>query len=86
MKNSEYKIHWDYTIRMEKSNNRPDMVILNKKEKKGQIIGITVSYSINMQTTYEEKINTRKYGELKERIRKLWKVERIEIVHYPLQH
>lgn len=78
--NDGYRIYWDRTIHTDKTvaNNRPDIVVWDKRVRQVQLIDIAIPYAHNMQRTYYEKI--RKYGELSEQIKRQWNVNRVETI------
>eukprot|EP00957_Ditylum_brightwellii_P001887 144997-Ditylum_brightwellii.AAC.1 len=52
------KITWDYAWDMEgkKIANKPDIIVIDKLAKRGQLIDITVPYDTNIVSTTAEKI------------------------------
>ena len=69
------KILWDFEIRTDRRITacRPDIVIVDKKNKKALIIDIAVPHDRNICEKEKEKID--KYQDLKLEIMKLWNVK-----------
>jgi hypothetical protein len=81
LENDNYKLYFDLTVLTDihiKKHNRPDIIILNKQQKKGYLLDIAVPNSHNITQTYNTKIN--KYLELSVAIRNLWCLEKISIL------
>ena len=75
-----YRIYWDRTVRTDREaiHNRPDIIVLDKQEKTAQLIDVAIPGTHNVKSTYEEK--KRKYVELSKEIRKIWKIEKVEVI------
>ncbi|KAJ8952586.1 hypothetical protein NQ318_004133, partial [Aromia moschata] len=56
--------------------NRPDIVLINKEQRRGIIIDIAVPLTHNIQKTEREKIA--KYENLSIELKRLWKLEKVE--------
>ncbi|KAL1446040.1 hypothetical protein WDU94_012394 [Cyamophila willieti] len=80
LENNDVEMYWDRTILTDKAlaHNRPDITLWKKKEKEVQLIDIAVTNCVNLEKTYQEKIN--KYLDLCYEVKKLWKVNQIRIV------
>jgi hypothetical protein len=80
LENDNYKLYFDRTILtdMHIKQNRPDIIILNKKQKQAYLLDIAVPNSHNITQTYNTKIN--KYLELSVAMRNLWCLEKISIL------
>ena len=82
VENDKFKILWDFTIQTDHiiSARRPDIVVIDKQEKKCQIIDVAIPVDGRIDKKEEEKIE--KYQELGREIKKLWnlKVKVIPIV------
>lgn len=80
LENSTHKIYYDRTILTDHTiyNNRPDITFVDKLNKHTFIIDIAVPNTNNIQSTIVEK--TRKYTELQEEIKKVWKMNTVTIV------
>ena len=57
---------------------RPDLIVIEKKEKKGIIIDTAVPANVRVEKKEKEKVE--KYQESKKEIRGLWKLRNVEIV------
>ena len=57
---------------------RPDIIVIDKKERKGIIIDIAVPADVRLEEKEREKL--KKYQEVKREIRKLWKLKMVEVV------
>lgn len=77
----EYLLYWDRPITTDRTvdYNRPDIVLVNKKEKFGVIIDIAVPLSHNIQKTEIEKVT--KYENLAYELKNLWKLRKVTV--YP---
>lgn len=75
LESNKYVLYWDRTMLTDKScaHNRPDIVLIDKKEKIGALIDIAVPLTHNITKTEIEKIN--KYQNLKEDLQKTWKLK-----------
>jgi hypothetical protein len=80
LENDSYKLYSDRTILTDIhiKHNRPDIIILNKKQKQAYLLDIAVPNSHNITQTYNTKIN--KYLELSVAMRNLWCLEKISIL------
>ena len=70
-----YEIWWDRSVETPKKldHNRPDMVLIDKKDKKWLIIDFAVPNDKNILKTCKTKID--KYSELSSQVRKTYHVE-----------
>ena len=70
--NEEYKILWDFSIQTDHviEARRPDMIIVEKKSNKCQIIDFAVPYDTRVDEKEKEKIQ--KYQDLARELKKLW--------------
>ena len=57
---------------------RLDLIVIDKKEKKGIIIDIAVPADLRVEKNEKGKVE--KYQDLKKEIRRLWKLRNVEIV------
>lgn len=80
LENEDFKLYWDRTIYTDKTIpcNRPDITIINKKEKTTKLIEISVPNDNNIHTKYTEKIE--KYTELAQEIKNIWKQNDVKIL------
>ncbi|KAI5742634.1 hypothetical protein M8J77_009439 [Diaphorina citri] len=80
LESRDYLLYWDRTILTDKTvdHNKPDIVFINKKENKGIMIDVAVPLTHNIQKTEVEKV--RKYEELKEDMKRTWKLTNITII------
>ncbi|XP_031334544.1 uncharacterized protein LOC116164497 [Photinus pyralis] len=78
--NKNYKIYWDRSIITDKiiTNNRPDIVTIDKIHRITTLIDIAHPLDHNIQKTIAEKI--RKYTDLSEEIKMMWKMEKVLIL------
>ena len=70
--NEEYKILWDFSIQTDHviEARRPDMIIVEKKGNKCQIIDFAVPHNTRVDEKEKEKIQ--KYQDLSRELKKLW--------------
>ena len=80
--NEEYKILWDFSIQTDHviEARRPDMIIVEKKNNKCQIIDFAVPFDTRVDEKEKEKIF--KYQDLARELKKLWnkKVKVIPVI------
>lgn len=80
VENSTHKIYWnkstytDHTIKA----NRPDIILVDKIQKKTSFIEVSVPNNNNIQEKEREKIE--KYISLRDEIKHLWKQDSVEII------
>ena len=69
------KILWDFNIQTDHvvEHRRPDIVVLDKEEKRCQLIDIAVPGDSRVALKEKEKVQ--KYQDLARELRKLWKVK-----------
>ena len=80
VENEEIKVLWDINIQCDNliEARRPDLIVIDMKEKKGMIIDIAVPADVRVEEKEKEKVE--KYQDLKREIRRLWKLRNLEIV------
>ena len=80
VENEEIKVLWDINIQCDNliEARRPDLIVIDKKERKGIIIDIAVAADVRVEEKGKEKAE--KYQNLKREIRRLWKLKNAEIV------
>jgi hypothetical protein len=80
LENDNYKLYFDRTVltHIHIHHNRPDIIILNKKQKQAYLLDIAIVNSHNITQTYNPKIN--KYLELSVAMRNLWSLEKNSIL------
>lgn len=80
LENEEYKLYWDRTLHTDKTVvcNRPDITLINKREKKTYLIDIAIPNDANITQKEQEKIT--KYTPLAIELKELWKQETVTIV------
>jgi hypothetical protein len=80
LENNECRLYWDRSIVTDKTipSNRPDVVFVLKKERIGFLVDVTVPRDDNLKLAEREKI--RKYFELANEVKDMWKLHRVEIV------
>ena len=73
-------LYWDRTIRTDRETpcNQPDITVYDKETGRVQLVDIAVPGVSNMRNTHTEK--TRKYRELAEQMRKVWRATSVEII------
>ena len=76
----EVKILWDFNIQFDHviEHRKPDIVVVDKKEKSCQIIDIAAPGDLRVHTKEEEKIEN--YGDLKREVAVLWSLRRVEVI------
>ena len=80
LENERVKILWDFSIQTDHivQHNRPDIVIIHKRERRCQIVDIAVPGDKRVELKEREKIE--KYTELKREIKKIWNMAYVGIV------
>ena len=70
VENEEVKVLWDINVQFDDliEARRPDIIIIDKKERKGIIVG------------EKEREKVEKYQDLKREIGRLWKLKMVEVV------
>ena len=73
------KILWDFLIQTDKNleHNRPDITLIDKKNKKYILIDPTCLFDTRIDKKEEEKSTN--YSDLKYEIAKIWKMRRVEV-------
>ena len=73
--NDQVKILWDFYIQTDKHvlANQPDIVVVDKSDKRAIIIDIAVPNDCNIEKKEKEKVE--KYQPLREELEKCWKVK-----------
>ena len=80
IESDEVKILWDFNIQCDHviEHRRPDILVVNKKEKSCQIIDIAVPGDLRVHVKEGEKVE--KYGDLKREIARLWSLRKVEVI------
>jgi len=80
IENGKYKLLFDRAIVTDRTihHNRPDIVLVQKQEKRAYLIDIAVPNTNGIQRTYAEKVS--KYTDLAGEVKKLWHLKRVEII------
>ena len=80
VKDEEVKVLWDMNVQCNNviEARRPDIIVIDKKERKGIIIDIAVPADVRVGEKEREKVE--KYQELKREIGRLWKLKMVEVV------
>ena len=80
VENEQIKVLWDINIQCDNliEVRRLDLIVIDKKEKKGIIIDIAVPADLRVEKNEKGKVE--KYQDLKKEIRRLWKLRNVEIV------
>ena len=82
LENEDYKILWDLSIQTDHviEARRPDLVVVDKKERSGKIIGFAVPGDNGIEEKEKDKIQ--KCQDLRRELQKIWnfKVKIIQLV------
>ncbi|XP_030760434.1 uncharacterized protein LOC115885612 [Sitophilus oryzae] len=80
VENDNWKIYWDTSIITDKeiTHNKPDILLIDKKQKIAQLIDIAVPLDDNLGKTYAEKIN--KYQDLSYELKRVYKLKKVQIL------
>jgi hypothetical protein len=80
LESDEHTLYWDRTLRTDKTvqHNRPDITIVNKKEKVGYLIDIAVPNSYNLEAKIARKITN--YSNLAFEFKRLNRLRRVEVI------
>ena len=80
MESDEIKVLWDFMILCDHriEYQKPDIVVVEKEEKKCLIVDIAILDDKNVGVKEEEKIQ--KYDKLKWEIKELWSMKRVDVV------
>lgn len=80
LEDKNYKLYYDLTIHTDKTipANRPDITLLDKKQKTTYLIDISVPADINVTKKYSEKIE--KYIPLAIEIERIWNQKKVYII------
>ena len=75
LENEDYKILWDFNIQTDQviEARRPDLVVVDKKERRCKIIGFEVPGDSRIEE--KEKDEKKKYQDLGRELRKIWNVK-----------
>ena len=78
--NEEVKVLWDINVQCDNviEERRPDIIVIDKKERKGIIIDIAAPADVRVGEKEREKVE--KYQDLKREIGRLWKLKMVEVV------
>ena len=79
VENEEVKVLWDINVQCDNviEARRPDIIVIDKKERKGLIIDIAVPADVRVEEKEREKVE--KYQDLKREIGRLWNLKKVEI-------
>ena len=80
LENADHKIYWDRTIHTDKTIpcNRPDITVIDKKEKHTYLIDIAIPNDKNVVEKEEEK--RKKYKPLAMEVKEQWQQEKVTIL------
>ncbi len=80
LENQTHKLYYDRAILTDKTipHNRPDITLVDKRNKTTYLLDIAIPNTNNVQKTYADKLN--KYEELRQEIRRIWKMDRVIIL------
>ena len=82
IENKDFKIYWDNPILTDKTivANRPDIVLIDKTNKKTFILDIAIPSDHNIHSKYTEKLE--KYSPLAQEIKRIWHQESVTILPF----
>ena len=74
LENEDYELLWDFSVRThhEIGARRPDLVIIDKRDKSCQIIDVAIPEDNGVREKEDEKVE--KYQDLAREVRKMWGV------------
>ena len=80
VENEEIKVLWDINVQCNNviEARRPDIIVIDKKERRGIIIDIAVPADVRVGEKEREKVE--KYQDLKREIGRFWKLKMVEVV------
>lgn len=80
IENSRHVLYWDRSIITDKTvdHNRPDIVLIDKVNKRGILVDIAVPLTHNLEETEKTKIS--KYQNLAYDMKNIWKLNSIKII------
>ena len=80
IENDSHKILWDFMIQCDHvvEHRKPDIVLVNKEEKTCLLIDIACPGDIRIKNKEDEKLGN--YEKLKREVKKLWNMDKVEIV------
>ena len=80
VENEEVKVWWDINVQCDNviEARRPDIIVINKKERKGIITDIAVPADVRVGEKERETVE--KYQDLKREIGRLWKLKMVEVI------
>ncbi|KAI5720846.1 hypothetical protein M8J77_025714 [Diaphorina citri] len=80
LENGEFKLLWDMSVHTEHNllSNRPDILFINKKEKKAAIIDVKIPMDDNIHIAYTEKLM--KYDDLKRQMKNMYQLDEVTVL------
>jgi hypothetical protein len=80
VENGKMKLLWNFTIKTLTSieANRPDLVLVDKSDDTALLVDFSIPHDSNIKTKSQQKIT--KYQPLKEEIKTLWKLRKVNII------
>lgn len=80
LESDRYKLTWDRSVLTSRETiaNRPDIILVDKQNKATYLIDVAIPNSHNLTKAYNEKI--RKYTNLREEIKRIWRQREVQIV------
>ena len=80
LENDQVKVLWDFKIQtdLHLDHNRPDIVVLEKKERVCYIIDVACPFDMRVLEKEQEKIDH--YQDLKIEVQKIWSCRRVSII------
>ncbi|KAI5742241.1 hypothetical protein M8J77_004984 [Diaphorina citri] len=80
LENGEFKLLWDMSVHTEHNllSNRPDILFINKKEKKAAIIDVKIPMDDNIHIAYTEQLM--KYDDLKRQMKNMYQLDEVTVL------
>ena len=80
LENDQVKVLWDFKIQtdLHLDHNRPDIVVLEKKERVCYIIDVACPFDMRVLEKEQEKIDH--YQDLKIEVQKVWSCRRVSVI------
>ena len=84
LENDQVNLLWDFKIQtdLHLHHNRPDIVVLEKKERVCYIIDVACPFNIQVLEKEQEKIS--QYQDLKIKVQNIWSCRRVTITCIPI--
>lgn len=74
------KVYWNHPIITDRplAHNKPDILFIDKQQKRAWIIDISIPMDDNIRKSYVEKIT--KYQDLKHEVKDLWQLQEVNVI------